>query len=49
MSNQQPEENENLLNFIASTVEMIRDRLEATVKKEELAEELGRVEAAGED
>ena len=27
MSNQQPEENENLLNFIASTVEMIRDRM----------------------
>jgi tetrahydromethanopterin S-methyltransferase subunit G len=24
---QQPEENENLLNFIASTVEMIRDRM----------------------
>jgi tetrahydromethanopterin S-methyltransferase subunit G len=27
MSNQPPEENENLLNFIASTVEMIRDRM----------------------
>ena len=27
MSNQQPEENEKLLNFIASTVEMIRDRM----------------------
>ena len=27
MSNQQPEENESLLNFIASTVEMIRDRM----------------------
>ena len=27
MSNQQPEGNENLLNFIASTVEMIRDRM----------------------
>src|SRR4051794_35548647 len=27
MSNQQPEENENLLDFIASTVEMIRDRM----------------------
>lgn len=27
MSNRQPEENENLLNFIASTVEMIRDRM----------------------
>jgi predicted nucleic acid-binding Zn-ribbon protein len=27
VSNQQPEENENLLNFIASTVEMIRDRM----------------------
>jgi hypothetical protein len=24
---QQPEENENLLNFIASTIEMIRDRM----------------------
>ena len=27
MSNQQPEENEKLLNFIASTVELIRDRM----------------------
>ena len=27
MSNRQPEENENLLNFIAATVEMIRDRM----------------------
>ncbi|MDT5156777.1 MAG: hypothetical protein QOH51_1134 [Acidobacteriota bacterium] len=27
MSNQQPEENRNMLNFIASTVEMIRDRM----------------------
>jgi hypothetical protein len=27
MSQRQPEENENLLNFIASTVEMIRDRM----------------------
>ncbi len=27
MSSQQPEENENLLNFIASAVEMIRDRM----------------------
>ncbi len=27
MSNQPPEENGNLLNFIASTVEMIRDRM----------------------
>ncbi len=26
-SNRQPEENENLLNFIAATVEMIRDRM----------------------
>lgn len=26
-SNRQPEENENLLSFIASTVEMIRDRM----------------------
>ena len=26
-SNRQPEENEDLLNFIASTVEMIRDRM----------------------
>ena len=38
MSNRQPEENENLLNFIASTVEMIRDRM---ATKEDLA----RVEA----
>ena len=27
MSQRQPEENENLLNFIAATVEMIRDRM----------------------
>ena len=32
---QQPEENENLLNFIAATVEMIRDRM---ATKEELAQ-----------
>ena len=38
MSDQRPEENENLLNFIASTVEMIRDRM---ATKEDLA----RVEA----
>ena len=38
MSNQQPEENENLLNFIASTIEMVRDRM---ATKEDLA----RVEA----
>lgn len=35
MSNRQPEENGNLLNFIASTVEMIRDRM---ATKDELAE-----------
>lgn len=35
MSNRQPEENENLLNFIASTVEMIRDRM---ATKDKLAE-----------
>ena len=34
MSNQQPEENEKLLNFIAATVEMIRDRM---ATKEDLA------------
>lgn len=34
MSNQQPEENDNLLNFIASTVELIRDRM---ATKDELA------------
>lgn len=38
MSNQPPEGNENLLNFIAATVEVIRDRM---ATKEELA----RVEA----
>ena len=37
MSNQQPEGNENLLNFIASTVEMIRDRLEQTATKDDIA------------
>jgi len=37
MSNRQPEENENLLNFIASTVEMIRDRMDTLATKEELA------------
>src|SRR5215208_6663498 len=36
MSNRQPEENENLLNFIASTVEMIRDRLETTATKDDV-------------
>jgi len=35
MSNRQPEENDNLLNFIAATVEMIRDRM---ATKDELAE-----------
>src|SRR5919206_3786027 len=35
MSNRQPEENKNLLNFIASTVEMILDRM---ATKDELAE-----------
>jgi hypothetical protein len=35
MSNSQPEENGNLLNFIAATVEMIRDRM---ATKDELAE-----------
>ena len=34
MSDQRPEENENLLNFIASTIEMIRDRM---ATKEDLA------------
>lgn len=38
MSNQQPEENEKLLNFIAATVEMIRDRMATK-------EDLERVEA----
>jgi hypothetical protein len=37
MSQRQPEENENLLNFIASTVEMIRDRLESTATKDDVA------------
>ena len=37
MSNQQPEENKSLLNFIASTVEMIRDRVESTATKEDIA------------
>src|SRR5919205_260551 len=36
MSQRQPEENENLLRFIASTVEMIRDRLESTATKEDI-------------
>lgn len=38
MSNRQPEENDNLLNFIASTVEMIRDRMDTLATKDELAE-----------
>jgi hypothetical protein len=38
MSNRQPEENENLLNFIASTVEMIRDRMDMLATRDELAE-----------
>ena len=37
MSNRQPEENENLLNFIASTVEIMRDRLELTATKDDVA------------
>jgi len=37
MSQRQPEDNENLLRFIASTVEMIRDRLESTATKEDVA------------
>lgn len=36
MSQRQPEENENLLRFIASTVEMSRDRLESTATKEDV-------------
>lgn len=44
MSQRQPEENENLLNFIASTVEMIRDRLESTATKEDLARVEARLE-----
>jgi hypothetical protein len=38
MSNRQPEENESLLNFIASTVEIIRDRMDTLATKDELAE-----------
>lgn len=37
MSQRQPEEKENLLNFIASTVEMIRERLESTATKDDIA------------
>jgi hypothetical protein len=37
MSNRQPEGNENLLNFIAATVEMIRDRMDTLATKDELA------------
>ena len=37
MSNQQPEENENLLNFIASTIEMIRDRMATKSDLERMA------------
>jgi predicted nucleic acid-binding Zn-ribbon protein len=47
MNNRQPEENENLLNFIASTVEMIRDRLETTATKDDIAgldSRMGRLE-----
>ena len=36
-SNRQPEENNDLLNFIASTAEMIRDRLESTATKDDVA------------
>ena len=47
MSNQQPEENENLLNFIASTVEMIRDQMATKEDVERMVtkEDLARVEA----
>ena len=41
MSQRQPEENENLLNFIAATVEMIRDRM---ATKEDLARVESRLE-----
>lgn len=37
MSNSQTEENGNLLNFIASTVELIRDRMVTLATKDELA------------
>ena len=37
MGQRQPEEKENLLNFVASTVEMIRDRLESTATKDDVA------------
>ncbi|MDQ3742860.1 MAG: hypothetical protein M3444_00470 [Acidobacteriota bacterium] len=53
MSNQPPEENENLLNFIASTVEMIHDRmatkedLERMVTKEEFEPVREQVEFIG--
>jgi predicted nuclease with TOPRIM domain len=53
VSNQQPEGNENLLNFIASTVEMIRDRmatkedLERMVTKEEFEPVREQVEFIG--
>jgi hypothetical protein len=42
MSNRQPEGNENLLNFIASTVEMILDRM---ATKDELAKVEARLNA----
>lgn len=38
MSNRQPEENDNVLNFIAATVEMIRDRMDTLATKDALAE-----------
>lgn len=47
MSNRQPEENENLLNFIASTVEMIRDRLESTATKDDIARLDSRIDGLG--
>jgi hypothetical protein len=53
VSNRQPEENENLLNFIAATVEMIRDRMatkedfERVVTKEEFEPVRDQVEFIG--
>ena len=47
MSNQQPEENENLLNFIAVTIETMRDQMATKEDVERMVtkEDLARVEA----
>lgn len=45
MSNQQPEENGNLLNFIAATVETLRDQMETMRDQMATKDDLAQVES----